>query len=733
MTKVVGASRDLGHIVLDSNSNTVCPGPEDAAGKVEEGDVLCEWDGGYETLEDGTVVPRLSLLNTAPGDPSKPASTCGAFLGAGSGAEVGAGSIQGGAHGAVSADGSVVFFGAPQHGSVDEAGAVLSGPGCWNEAEEEKGKPPVHAPQLYARVRETEPSGEVVHDTLKVSAPEAGVEEGSRTPREYPAEYVGAAEDGSKVFFLTKTELTAEAAALHLHDRELYECEITSETVDEQVVPRCTLTRISAGAPGYQAALGTGTLSAPSAAGSGTLKAGSTQVTAVAASTGTFTVGQEISPINSLEGLAGIPSGTTIVAVGSGTLTGTLTLSQAATVSGKVSLNAGSGEVTEVDTTVGAFAVGRQIEGAGIQAGTTITAVGSGTLTLSAPATQAHSAVELRANDASVDWVPAVSADGSAVYFSAFNVLAPGAEPDPPVSNKGVEGQVNVYRYDTSSGATSFIARADVKDHGTGQPECDDEISGEGTGPCTGAGWYATPNGRFLLFGDSLPNAGYNSGPRTSCAENLPVSEAEHDGRCSELYRYDAQAGEHGEQPLVCVSCGSGNADYEGNAEFARSFTHERAAGPPVGISEDGSYVFFDSAARLVSQVENKTLHVYEWHQDPATHARTVSLISAPNDTFPSYFLGYSPYRLPNGRTVEGANVFFGTHASLVPQDTNTVGNIYDARICEPESPCIKPPTGETATCLGGSCQTPPAAPPDPVATLLAPPAQEGHEQDGEM
>ena len=33
----------------------------------------------------------------------------------------------------------------------------------------------------------------------------------------------GASEDGSRVFFVTKTELTKEAAALKLHDIELYE------------------------------------------------------------------------------------------------------------------------------------------------------------------------------------------------------------------------------------------------------------------------------------------------------------------------------------------------------------------------------------------------------------------------------------------------------------------------------------------------------------------------------
>jgi hypothetical protein len=139
-------------------------------------------------------------------------------------------------------------------------------------------------------------------------------------------------------------------------------------------------------------------------------------------------------------------------------------------------------------------------------------------------------------------------------------------------------------------------------------------------------------------------------------------------------------------------------------------------------MSDDGAFVFFDSKGALVSGATNHTLDVYEWHEDPTTHVRSVSLIGSGSDSAPTFFLGYSPN--PFAGTVqarEGGNVFIGTHARLAPQDTNNVGNIYDARVCEPESPCIGTPPGETAQCAGGSCQTPPAAPPDPTASLLAP------------
>jgi hypothetical protein len=325
------------------------------------------------------------------------------------------------------------------------------------------------------------------------------------------------------------------------------------------------------------------------------------------------------------------------------------------------------------------------------------------------------------AASANVFMAPVVSANGAAVYFAASGALAEGVSTYPPITGEG-GNPINVYRYDTASGSTSYIAR--IAEADSEHPaECQSRVEG-GAGPCTVTNWYATPDGRFLLFGSSLPVGGDNT-LAGGCAErSLPGTQGVGDGRCLELYRYDAQAAEDGLQAVVCVSCGSSAADAAGSAEFARSRPGAPALGAVRAMSDDGEFVFFDSQGALVPGATNHTLDVYQWHEDLATHARSVSLIGSGGDSAPTFFLGYSPN--PFARTVqarEGGNVFIGTHARLAPQDTDVVGNIYDARICEPESPCIQPPAGETAQCEGGSCQTPPAAPPDPIATLLAPPA----------
>ena len=120
-------------------------------------------------------------------------------------------------------------------------------------------------------------------------------------------------------------------------------------------------------------------------------------------------------------------------------------------------------------------------------------------------------------------------------------------------------------------------------------------------------------------------------------------------------------------------------------------------------MSDDGAYVFFDSADPLVPQATNGTLDVYEWEAQGtggcALAEGCVSLISSGEDSGPSYFLGAS---------ANGSNVFFGTHAKLVPQDGDESGDLYDARI----DGGFPTPAG-VGPCEGDACQSVAPAPID--------------------
>jgi hypothetical protein len=295
---------------------------------------------------------------------------------------------------------------------------------------------------------------------------------------------------------------------------------------------------------------------------------------------------------------------------------------------------------------------------------------------------------------ADVAYVPAVSAGGSTIYFAALGRLTSAA---PAVGGE----QVNLYRYDTEKRTTTYVATVNEIDY----PDPAGVLWGGGAlrrrgaiALDSGADWYTTPDGRYLLFASKSELTGYDS-VEASAGDCPGVSDqAENNGHCAELYRYDARAAERHEEPIVCVSCDPTGAPPVSNALFARSAPTPPAASPVRAMSDDGSYVFFDTADGLVSTDGNNTLDVYQWH------AGRVSLISSGKDKAPSFFLGASP---------DGSNVFFGTHAKLVPQDTDTNGDIYDARVCTKEDPCITPPSGGTGQCEGDACQSPPSAPID--------------------
>jgi hypothetical protein len=313
---------------------------------------------------------------------------------------------------------------------------------------------------------------------------------------------------------------------------------------------------------------------------------------------------------------------------------------------------------------------------------------------------------------ASVFSVKTISPDGATVYFEAFGRLTADAPTSLP------EGQIYLYRYGHNGkgeAETSYVATVFTHEATQG---------GEGTilrglrqeAPVPSADWYATPDGRYLLFSTSQQLTGYSTA-NPSCPKPQETQEGAN-GHCEELYRYDSEQplseGQPGVPPNpVCVSCTPSGVPPVSNARFTRSDLRGGAAVVVTAMPDDGSQAFFDTADALVPQDTNGALDVYEWQvpgRDGCAAANgCLRLISSGKDPVASFFLGASP---------DGKNVFLGTHARLVPQDTDTMGDLYDARVCSAGDSCIKPPAGGTGVCEGDACAPVVPAPPfTPAAT----------------
>jgi NHL repeat len=310
-----------------------------------------------------------------------------------------------------------------------------------------------------------------------------------------------------------------------------------------------------------------------------------------------------------------------------------------------------------------------------------------------------------------VQGVVRISDDGSHVYFVAKGVLTPAPNAE---DEAAVDGAENLYVFERDArypaGHIAFIA-----DLCSGAGASGDVVSGacpstnvpapygalayEGGG---GPGedqtlWRAddyrpaqtTPDGRFLLF--------------TSRGQLT----ADTTGQAFQVFLYDALTG-----ALTRVSRGeqgfndNGNGPAGGAADafivgprYDHVFAHLQDQAPNWrAMSDDGSYVFFQSPRALTPQALNDVpigsdhnesyrgtvyaQNVYEFHDGH------ISLISDGRDTNAAATTG-SFNRTTNtasavsliGTDASGMDVFFTTADRLVPGDTNTTQDVYDVRI----------------------------------------------------
>jgi hypothetical protein len=174
-----------------------------------------------------------------------------------------------------------------------------------------------------------------------------------------------------------------------------------------------------------------------------------------------------------------------------------------------------------------------------------------------------------------------------------------------------------------------------------------------------------------------------------------------------DVYRYDAETGS-----LERVSLGEEGYSSNGNGPFDASIkvgsdfasVEEKYELGNRAISEDGTRIVFGTAERLSPGALNGLQNIYEWHENPGSGEGSVSLLSGGVGEQPVEDAVISP---------SGRDVFFVTTAGLVAQDTDGLGDIYDARL---GGGFAQPPAAREA-CSSDACQGPLTNP----AALLVP------------
>lgn len=277
-----------------------------------------------------------------------------------------------------------------------------------------------------------------------------------------------------------------------------------------------------------------------------------------------------------------------------------------------------------------------------------------------------------------------VSEDLSAIYFVSPDQLTPEAQS----IASGEATSLYLYRYDVSAEKLTFIDLGD-KNMLLAQ---------------------VSPDGRYLYF-----SAEAVGGVPGGLGE-----EAKH-GFSQQVYRYDSS-----ESLIQCMSCAS---PFDPEPKLTAVFGETGGTGGMLAsktgsprsefASSNGDYVFFDTPSALLPSdvdgevapergsegegeiTENKSYSfsvssdVYEWRKsgvDGCVHLQgCLALITNGRGGFLNLFLGTDE---------SGQDAFFYTNSELLPQDDDTAGDIYDARIGGGTPPAPPRPV----ECEGDAC-----------------------------
>ena len=264
-----------------------------------------------------------------------------------------------------------------------------------------------------------------------------------------------------------------------------------------------------------------------------------------------------------------------------------------------------------------------------------------------------------------------ISADFSTVYFGSSESLTPEAP-------SGGSEATYYYRFDIATKTLRYLFQLKVYTQGQIRVLGSQEVS---------------PDGRFLTV-EGSEVGGIPSG-----------KEGDH------LYRYDDAS-----DLVQCLDCGPTYNPVDPNpprrsSEFGEPSANAAApsnnAPREVSASSNGDFVFFTTTeALLPADIDTGTdsSDVYEWRANGvdgcAQPQGCLALISGGRDGVRNQLLGIAE---------EGRDVFFATHEALGPQDQDTAGDIYDARI----GGGFRPPESPGVECEGDACSTPLSAPND--------------------
>jgi hypothetical protein len=304
-------------------------------------------------------------------------------------------------------------------------------------------------------------------------------------------------------------------------------------------------------------------------------------------------------------------------------------------------------------------------------------------------------AVSAGSTEPRVQGVVRISQDGSHVYFVARGKLT--GEQNPR-GGEAVAGANNLYVYERDAavpgGRTRFIAALAPSTESEGKVESADEQVWGGVGAAdVGRPADATPDGAYLVF-----------------ESHADLTSDDTSKGVWQVFEYEAGTG-----ALKRVSVGNHGFNNNGNTSVhdatitVPGYTAPPPLPQPRSVSEDGKYVFFQSGDSLTpgmsTPAAGSAKNVYEYHEGGVylIYGGSVQNVS---------FLGAS---------ASGSDVVFSTTDALVPQDTDTQVDIYDARIAGG-----MPAGSASGACVGEGCRgASGVAPPFGVPGSLAQPGGE--------